>query len=208
MTDACTLLQVKQRMTGDAPVMDGSWDTTIGDAITMVTSLINEEVAEVRGQPEGWAFVTDGVPVTRRYTARGGTPLVLVDDAVAVAAVSILDKSGNTVQVLARGADWLPSPLNTLPITGLRLLNGLWPDTYAGVSVTLTPGYATVWPPDVVNAAIAEVIRTVRGGQAGEDDRLGITPFGSVVTSKALLQSTVRVLHRYRYGGVILRGPS
>lgn len=208
MTDACTLLQVKQRMSGDVPVIGAEWDATITDAIGMVTDLINEELRQVRGQAEGWSFIA-GAPATRRYTGRqGGAALILIDDATAVSAVTLLDTAGNPVQSLAAGADWLPSPLNGTPITGLRLVHGLWPWHYGGVQASLTPGYAAAWPANITNAAIAEVIRAVRGGQAGEDDRLGVTPYGSVVTSKALLQSTLRMLSRYRYGGAILRGPS
>jgi len=35
-----------------------------------------------------------------------------------------------------------------------------------------------------------------------------MSPFGSVIVSKALLQSSMRMLNRYRLGSAILRGPS
>jgi hypothetical protein len=202
----CTLDDVKMRMTGDAPAMSADWDVTITDAIGMASDLIDAEVRQLRCQAEGWTFLP-GTPTTRRYTGRdGGASLLLIDDAVAVSSAALLDDSGNLIQTLTAGVDYLPSPINSLPITGLRRLHGLWPCNYGGVQVALTPGYGLVVPPNVVNAAIAEVIRAIKGGQAGEDDRLGVTPYGSVVTSKALLQSTVRMLSRYRYGGAILRG--
>jgi hypothetical protein len=76
------------------------------------------------------------------------------------------------------------------------------------VQVTRTPGYGLTTPYNVRGVAIQEVIRSYRGGQAGEDDRLGMSPFGSVIVSKALLQSSMRMLNRYRLGSAILRGPS
>ncbi|MGH2512366.1 MAG: hypothetical protein ACRDGQ_06740 [Candidatus Limnocylindrales bacterium] len=146
--------------------------------------------------------------VTRRYSALSGGPsVVLIDDAVAVSAVSILDPAGNLVQTLAAGSDYLPFPLNGLPITGLMLTNGgAWPGYPGGVSVVLTPGFATSIPPNINRIALQEAIRNLRGAQAGEDDRLGMTPFGTVVVSKALLASTLLVCQNYRYGAGFLRG--
>ena len=208
MTDYCSLSDVKQRMSGDAPVASAAWDATITSAIGMVTDTINQEVRQQRGQGEGWSFLP-GTPTTRRYTAAGGgSDLLLIDDATAVSSVVILDSAGNLVQTLALNVDYLPAPMNTLPITGLRLTNGIWPWYAGGVRVGLTPGYGATLPPNVQDACIAEVIRSIRGGQAGEDDRLGITPYGSVIVSKALLQSTVRMLGRYRFGAGFLRGAS
>ncbi len=208
MSAYCSLSDVKSRMSGDAPSMSDAWDTTITAAITMVSDLIDQEVRQVRGQGEGWSFLP-GTPVTRRYTgALGGSRLVLIDDATAVSTVAILDPQGNLVQTLTSGTDYLPRPVNTLPITGLTLTSGVWPWYPGGVQVTLTPGYGTAVPPNVQDACIQEVIRAYRAGQAGEDDRLGVTPFGSVVVSRALLNSTVRMLQRYRFGAGFLRGAS
>lgn len=203
----CTVEQVKQRMSGDVPVVSTAWDSVISDAIAEVSDLINEEVRNVRGQAPGWSFLP-GVPVTSRYTgSAGGSSLLLIGDSVAVSSVAILDPQGNLVQTLAYGADWLPWPLNGLPITGLQLLNGVWPWYPGAVQVGRTPGYGTALPSSVTSASIAEVIRAVRAGQAGEDDRLGMTPYGSVVVSKALLQSTMRMVQRYRLGSGLLGGP-
>lgn len=139
--------------------------------------------------------------VTRRYTGRlGGTDLLLIDDAISVSSVAILDPAGNTIQTLTAGTDYLPYPLNGTPIVGLLLTRGWWPWTTGSISVTFRPGYATAIPNDASLAAIAETIRNWRAGLAGEDDRLGMTPFGSVVVSKALLQSSIRMIQRYRIG--------
>jgi len=146
--------------------------------------------------------------VTRRYSGtRGGAGLLLIDDAVSVSSVSILDRTGNVIQPLTAGTDFLPYPLNGTPITGLRLTAGLWPWHPGAVQVVLTPGYAPALAQDIVLAAVQESIRVLRGAQAGENDQLGVTPFGQVVVSKALLQSTLRTIGRYSYGAGFLRVP-
>ena len=140
----------------------------------------------------------------RRYTGRG-TRLLLIDDCVSVSAVSILDPSGNVSQVLTAGTDYLTHPYQGTPITGLELTHGWWPTYPGGVSVTLRPGFGLTIPAAVTLATDQETVRSLRGAQAGEDDRLGVTPYGSTVTSKALLSSTYRLINRYRYGASILR---
>lgn len=146
--------------------------------------------------------------VTRRYTGtQGGSSLLLVDDCVSVSSVTILDSSGNTVQTLTAGTDYLPSPLNGSPITGLRLTRGVWPWNPGAVSVTMRPGFGLTVPSNVNRGVIQETIRNLRAGQAGEDDRLGVTQYGSVVVSKALLSSSLRIVQNYRSGvGFLRRG--
>ncbi len=202
----CVLNDVMSRMSGDIPTVSTAWDATITAAIAMVSDMFDAEIRNLRGQGEDWTFLP-GTPVTRRYTgSEGGSRLLLIDDATAVSSVVILDATGNIIQTLAAGTDYLVRPMNHLPITGLTRLRGVWPWYPGGVQVGQTPGYALTTPSNVQDACIAEVIRTIRAGQAGEDDRLGMTPFGTVLVSKALLQSTVRMLNRYRYGGGYFRG--
>lgn len=151
--------------------------------------------------------VGSAATVTRRYTgAAGGSALVLIDDAVAVSAVTVLDSAGAVSQALVAGTDYLPSPLQGTPITGLMLINDVWPWYPGGVQVTLTPGFGPTLPANIRRATLAESIRALRGAQAGEDDRLGMTPYGSVVVSKALLASTLLACQHYRYGGSVFRG--
>jgi len=303
----CTLAEFRQRVSGDAPVLSGAYDQTLIDAIDEVSTLIDNEVRLVRGQPQGWSFLppslygvqqvsisgsptggsftltfgasttgnllpgTDaptlqaaldgilgagnstvtGAPggpwtvtlagalsgpqatlipasalmpapthavvqalsvgstdtVTRRYTGMaGGSDLILIDDSVAVTGVRLLTPTGGLSQTLTAGIDYVYSPFNTLPIIGLQLTRrGWWPWFPGAVEVDMTPGYALTLPPDVRVAALQEVDRSWRAFQAGNDDRLGVTPFGQVVVSKALLASTIRMCNRYSYGGATLR---
>jgi hypothetical protein len=117
-----------------------------------------------------------------------------------------LTASDGTVQrALVAGRDYLPWPLNGLPITGLTLVSGTWPDNPGGVSVVLARGYALTLPPSVRDAAIEETLRTLRRAQAGIDDRSGTAPFGQEATSPALLAATARKLYKFRLGSGMLR---
>lgn len=146
---------------------------------------------------------------TRRYTGHtGGTRLLLIDDCVSVSSVTVLDWQGNLVQSLTSGTDYLPYPLNGTPITGLTRLGGLWPTDTGSVQVVLRPGYGTTIAPDVNLATLQETERSLRAAQTGEDDRLGITQYGTVVVSKALLQSTLRLIGRYSNAGGLMRRAS
>jgi hypothetical protein len=142
--------------------------------------------------------------VTRRYVGTG-TSLLLIDDCVAVYGVSETDAAGNVTRTLLPGIDYVVSPLNSLPITGLELVRGWWTGYNA---VSMKPGFGLTIPGNITRAVLAEVQRDLRGAQAGEDDRLGLTPFATVTVSKALLASTVRICHNYRFGGGFLRRPS
>ena len=70
----------------------------------------------------------------------------------------------------------------------------------------MTPGFATAIPPNLERVAAMEVIRSLRSAQAGDDDRLGVTQYGSVVVSKALLSTTHRTIDNMRAGASFLRG--
>ncbi len=145
--------------------------------------------------------------VVRRYTAPNGfSSLLPIDDCVAVTAVSLLDDFGNVSQTLVAGQDYLPWPLQGLPIMGLQLTgDGWWPRARGACQVTLQPGFATSIPANLERAALQESIRSLRGAQANEDDRLGVTPFGSVVVSRALLESTLAIVDNYSSGSGFLR---
>jgi len=143
--------------------------------------------------------------VTRRYTGTSGSDLVLIDDCVSVSAVSILTATGAVAQTLTLNTDYVTVPLQGSPIIGLRLTYGTWPGYPGGVSVTMRPGFGLTIPPSITRVALQEAIRGYRGAQAGEDDRLGLTPFGSVAVSKALLASSARTLSRFRLGAGFLR---
>jgi hypothetical protein len=300
-----TLAQVRRRLAGDAVVTAGTWDAAIVDAIAQASDMLDQEIAQARGQRLGWSLLAasdhavqlvsispdgaatagtftltsgsattsaiahdaaaadveaalaaalgpgsvavSGAPggpwtvtfagtgpqdvlapsssltpatahavveqlvpgaaatVTRRYSSRG-TALLPIDDCTAVSAVRLTDSSGATVQALAAGTDYLAWPLDGLPIEGLRLVRGCWPTTPGGIAVDMTPGFATAIPANLERVAAMEVIRSLRSAQVGDDDRLGVTQYGSVVVSKALLSTTLRAIDKMRAGASLLRG--
>jgi hypothetical protein len=209
MSAYCSLADVKQRMSGDVPTMSTAFDNTITALITDISDTIDDEIRQLRAQPDGWTILP-GSPTTRRYTGSPypGSDLLLIDDAVAVSSVALLDVTGNVVQTLVAGTDWLPFPLNTLPIIGLTMTRNRWPSNAGGVQVGLTPGYSATVPTDLKLATVDEVIRAYRSGLAGETDTVGIEPFRPQPLTRALLASTYRAIHRYRLGSSFLRSPS
>ena len=202
----CTLDDIRTRLAGDVPNMDASFDAQITALIVDVSDGINSEVQAMRAQPEGWSFVASTTPVTRRYTGYpGGTDFLLIDDAVSVTSVVLLDQQGNLQQTLVLGQDYLPWPLNTLPIIGLKALvgsagstwNGYWPQWYGGIQITMITGYGLVVPPDLHDVAVTETIRAYESARAGENDAVGVGPLGTIVVSKAFTDKSRRILNRY-----------
>lgn len=145
------------------------------------------------------------VPAARRYTGRGAS-LLLIDDALEIASVSLIRPDGTLVRVLTPGTDYLPFPINSLPIVGLIMVSGTWDTTPGGVLVVMGPGYCQDVPDNLHKACIDEVIRTIRGGQVGLDDRAGTAPYSAQTITRSWLSTTMRTLYRYRFGGGYLRG--
>jgi len=195
MSAYATLADVKARLSGDVPNMGGNFDATITAIITMVSAELDREVALARGQAyPGYTIVSAGTPVTRRYSAPPLSDLLLIDDAVSVSAVALLDQTGAVVQTLTSGTDYLPKPLNATPITALVMLNGYWPTGYGAISVTLVPGYASTLPDDLHNACIEEAAQVYLSSQAA-----------GFVTAKELSERSALLIESYSYGAGQLR---
>jgi hypothetical protein len=146
------------------------------------------------------------LPIVRRYTAKRGSGYLPIDDAVSVSRVRFIARGGGAGLELAVETDYLPSPLNALPIQGLELVRGGgWPSNVGGVEVTLVPGYATEVLTDVREAAIIEVIRSYYGDRTGNDDRIGMTPFGQISIAKAFTSKLGQLVDDYRRGDAFLR---
>ncbi len=207
MSGYCTLLDVKNRLTGDVPNMGADFDETITAIIPMVSGEFDREVGLVRGQRYPGYVIANGafagqvwVPTspapseTRRYTAKPWTRLLLIDDALAVSAVALLDPTGNVIQTLVLGTDYLPQPLNGEPITGLMSLSGGWPTNYGGVQVTLTPGLMSTLSDDVHNGCIEEVAQVYLSSQAG-----------GTIAPKILSDRATLLFESYTYTGGLFR---
>jgi len=63
----CSLLDVKQRLSGDVPNMDTKFDATLTTHIFDTCDGINSEIASMRAQPDGYTILP-GAPTSRRYT--------------------------------------------------------------------------------------------------------------------------------------------
>ena len=197
----CSLSDFRSRLAGDVPNMSGNFDYTVLGHIADVSDGINSEVQTQRGQPEGWSFLP-GTPAQRRFTGYpGGTDMIVIDDAVSIESVTILNPGGTVLDTLTAGTDYLTYPLNSLPIEALKAVSSgkypTWPEWYGGIRIGMTPGYAMVTPSDIHDVALTESIRAYMSARAGENDQVGVGPLGTIVTSKAFTDKSRRILNRY-----------
>ena len=138
------------------------------------------------------------VPSEREFIA---TPDLHGDTILPIhACVEVVDVvlHGSSDQSLVRGTHYLTWPLNGTPVEALKLLGVSalqpWPTRYG---VLARWGWAEEVLEDVRETAIIEVIRSLLGDAAGNDDRLGTTPFGSVVTAKAFTSKFRELIDDY-----------
>ena len=187
----CSAADVKARLASDNVNMSSAWDTVLGDIVAEVTAELDRAVRTARVQPAGWSFVADEQASERRFTSRYGGSYLAIDDCVEVASVS------NRGVALTASVDYVTEPLSDLPITGIRLLRGAWDETPGAIALSAKWGYAATLPADVKAAAITESVRAFRGAGVGYDDRVGMTPFGTVITLPAFTTRTLRLILDY-----------
>lgn len=196
----CSLSDVKQRASGDLPNMGTQYDAVITAKCVEQTAAIDRMVGQARGIRGAWSFVADATASARYFTGKaGGSRLLPIDDCVAITSVV---EGGVT---LVAGTDYVLSPLQGTPIVGLLRLSGTWSTTPADIVVTARWGYGTVVPDDVREVAILEVIRSFRADQAGNNDVVGVTPFGTAQVTKAYSSRLMQLVSDYSMGGGFLR---
>jgi hypothetical protein len=145
------------------------------------------------------------VPSKRTFMADASAwKILFIDDCVQVTQ-AVLYGPGGTVKYLTEGVDYLGWPMNSVPLEGLFSLGDNWPDLPYRVEVEGVWGYATSVPEDVREATIIEVIRSYLSDQAGNDDRLGMTPYGSVVTTKAFTSKVWQLVNDYQHAEGFIR---
>lgn len=163
---------------GPQPLISGRASFDVSDAKVVVLPMIQG---------------TDTVPSVRHFRPMAPLygKLLVIDDCVEVESVS----GGSSV---GPDGDVLPYPLRGLPIEGLHLASGEdWPEFPATVAVTARWGYATSVPEDVRDICVIETIRSHFSSQAGNDDRLGLSPYGAVMTSKAFTSKFMKLKETY-----------
>lgn len=126
------------------------------------------------------------IPSERRFTPEPVLygRLLVIDDCVEISDVRVYGEDGAYVKSLVHGVDYQNWPMRGLPIEALKA-KVAWDEWPFTIGVEARWGYRASIPEDVREATIIEVIRSHYSGMAGMDDRLGMTPFGSVITSKA-----------------------
>jgi hypothetical protein len=197
VVDYCDLDDIKNRLAGDGINMSADYDGTIRDKCTEVSADIDRMVAQARGQTAPWSFLADDTASERLFQAKPGNALLLpIDDCVEVTVVTLYSAPGIVSRVLVPVTDYLPIPLQGSPIIALKRASG-WP-AYPGLTgVTSRWGYADAIGADVRKATIIEVIRSYLGDRSGNDDRIGMTPFGSIITAKAYTSLVRQLISDY-----------
>lgn len=197
-TPYCTWTEVKQRFAGDIPNFPQDYDI-VGEAKCIeVSADIDRKVAQGRGIRGAFSFLADTEATTRRLRGRNRRYLP-IPDCVEVTAVT------NDGTVLTAD-QWVPDPPWGTPIEALYLVAGVWSSRPGSVLVTARWGYADMVPTDVRECALVEAIRSYLADRAGNDDRLGMTPWGSLITSKAFTSKLRELVSDYSYGGGFMRG--
>lgn len=201
----CTATDVFTRLAGDNPTISGAYAGVVAAKCDEVSRDINRMVALARGCKGAWSFVADPTASVRLYAGRPGPIRLLpIDDAFSVSSVAIYTR-GQLVRTLVAGTDFVPWPYNGGPIVGLMSLGERWPEEPGSIAVSARWGFGLGIPVDVREAAVIEVIRSYLSDQGGNDDRLGLTPWGSVVTSKDFVSKTKRLVSDYGWAGGFLR---
>jgi hypothetical protein len=195
-TSYCDEDDVKARLA--AGNFSADWDASLDEMAGEVSAELDREVAAARGIRAPWSFVADAQDSERRYTGlSGGRRYLAIDDCVEVVSVS------SAGAVLVADVDFVVDPLNSLPIFGLVRLRGAWSEKPGDNVASCRWGFAdSTAPADVKGAATRELIRAYLALRAGNDDRLGLSPFGQVITSKAFTAQTWALIHSYaRHSG-------
>lgn len=170
-------------LTGPRPSMTGRATTDQADASIVVLPAI-----------QGVSVV----PSARQFRS---TPelygeILPIDDCVEVVEVRTISL-GVTSRIWTPGVDYLPLPSRGTPIEALKCLVDPWPEWPDVVEVEARWGYRAEVPTDVRETTTIEVIRSHFSGLVGNDDRLGMTPFGSVITSKAFTSKFRELTQEY-----------
>ena len=207
MTPYCTADGVRANFGGDVPNIGPEYTGVLTKKCDQVSSDIDRMVTQARGISGPWSFVADSTATERLFLAPAGSRRFLpIDDAVEITQVRIYAPGGAVSRTLVAGTNYRPWPLNgALPITALLWAAGAWPELPYLIGVTAKWGYGLNIPPDVQEAAEIEVIRSYLADRAGQDDRIGMSPFGSIITAKAFTSKLKQLVSDYSHGAGFLR---
>jgi hypothetical protein len=170
----------------------GPWTVDFAGALSGPQPVITGNVTQTDG-PQASIIVLpmwDGAEVVYSERIYYPTPdaygrIIPIDDCVDIQSVMLYSADGSPSQTLSIPSDCRPYPTRGLPYQGLKSTGIIWPEWPETVGVMARWGHAYQIPKDAQEGVTIEVIRAHFAGQAGNDDRLGMTPFGKIITSKA-----------------------
>lgn len=162
-----------------AGTLSGPQPTMTGTATTNAPVSSVVVLPAIQGVP--------AIPSERRFISEPTLygQLLVIDDAIEVFDVKQYDAKGAYVKTFVPDVDYRLWPTRGTPIEALKIVVNDWPAWPVTMGVEAHWGFRRTIPEDVRESTTIEVIRSHFSALAGNDDRLGMTPFGSVITSKA-----------------------
>jgi hypothetical protein len=199
------LEDVQTRRGGDDPIVSDKWDDVITAKIGEVSRDVDRMVADVRGNVGDFAIVASGTATARTFAvADGGARFLPIDDCIAVTSVTLTVSPGAAATTLVLGTDYRLSKSKGV-IVGLINLAGRW---LGGSSITVLAcwGLMDAVSDDLREVVVIETIRSFMGDRVGNNDSLGLTPFGQMTFAKAFTSKVGKFVRDHAYGGASLRG--
>lgn len=205
MTDYASLDDVQTRRGGDDPIVSDKWDEVITAKIGEISRDLDRMVGKARGSVGPFTIVASGTATSRTFTvADGGARWLPIDDCIAVTSVHLVVSPGGASTALVEGTDYRLARSKGV-IVGLVNLAGRW---LGGSSLTPLAcwGLMDAVSDDLREATVIEVIRSFMGDRVGNNDTLGLTPFGQMTFAKAFTSKVGKFVADHTYGGALLRG--
>lgn len=169
---------------GPQDVLEGQSSTDVVDASVVVLPMIDG---------------VETVGVERKYSSVADAygKILPIDDCVEIFQVVLYEDGDEIGTPLSNPADYREYPLRGLPIQGIKSTGDNWPCWPAVVGVSSRWGHRVSIPYDVREGVTIETIRLHFAGIAGNDDRLGMTPFGKIITAKAYTSRFLKIAEDY-----------
>lgn len=207
MTDIsyADLTDVQSRRAGDTPVVSDAWDDVITAKIAEISRDLDRMVGRARGSTGDFRIVAAADPTARSfYVPDGGCQVLAIDDCISIASASSSTIPATSTTTLVDGTDYR-AVRSGGAVVALASLTGGWP---AGARIDLSArwGLMAAVSVDLRETTIIETIRSFMGDRAGNDDVVGLSPFGAVTFSKAYASKSSKFVADHAYGGASLRG--
>lgn len=205
IVDYASLLDVQSRRGGDDPIVSDKWDGVITDKIREISRDLDRMVARARGCSGEFRIVASPTASSRTfYAPEGGAEMLPIDDCVSITSVARRLSPTVAPAAIEPGTDYRLVRSRGV-IVALASLTGGW-TTGQSADVLACWGLMDAVSPDLREVTVIEVIRSFMGDRVGNNDTLGLTPFGQMTFAKAFTSKVSKFVADWTYGGASLRG--